>query len=120
VLQRLHGSAELLRTLKAKFAQDGVSVRLSCCRPSQLLAHRRRCIVAAVASPPLQPAMRSAMRLALADVDERFSGHALVRDAHAILEQVCVRPLTHCMAALRPGAGIPARTPTAGRQTGRL
>jgi hypothetical protein len=31
VLQRLHGSAELLRTLKAKFAQDGVSVRLSCC-----------------------------------------------------------------------------------------
>jgi hypothetical protein len=44
--------------------------------------------------------MRSAMRLALADVDERFSGHALVRDAHAILEQVCMRPLTHCSAGV--------------------
>jgi hypothetical protein len=91
VLQRLHGSAELLHTLKAKFAQDGVSVRLSCCRPSQLLAHRRRCIVAAVASPPLQPAMRSAMRLALADVDERFSGQHLhrLRRRQVLYESEC-------------------------------
>ena len=64
--------------------------------------------------------MRSAMRLALADVDERFSGHALVRDAHAILEEVCMRPLTALrrMAARGAGAGMPARRRRADRLAG--
>jgi hypothetical protein len=105
VLQRLHGSAELLRTLKAKFAQDGVSVR-----PCDPRSYQR---IAAVASPPLQPAMRSAMRLALADVDERFSGHALVRDAHAILEQVCMCAPTHSL--LRGRMAAPRRRAPARR-----